>query len=504
MSFASLIKSFPQMLSQPTGIAVMASVGIHGLLGLTLPYLPLASQEKPGSPRTVQLVELTPAELSRLPQAAPPLTSLPVPNSSQSYQSLPTLPSSLSSPGSSSLSRGSLSRGTLAPGSLSRGSLAQGSLSRGSLSRGSLAQGSGSRGSLQRGSTGDLFGGKTRISDPPVRLELANRPRRNPRAADLFSVVRGVKPGDLREFSNRDIEQLDRANQRTEQSETTNQRTEQLDTANQSTDIINQRIEQLARRNQSTEQLDSNNQRTEQPETANQRTEQSETANQRTEQSETANQRTEQSETANRRTEQSETANRRTEQSETANRRTEQSETANRRTEQSETANRRTEQSETANRRTEQSETANRRTEQSETANRRTEQREETGQQQQLAYNPNGTSESDAIEKIKDTANQYENAQWQRVTQSISYPSGMACPQQAPNSASITVVVDSGNRIVSGPDLVQSTGYDVLNQKALEAVRGAIPSTNQRTVYNFRVNVNKESCTPNSGGTSEG
>jgi outer membrane biosynthesis protein TonB len=256
--------------------------------------------------------------------------------------------------------------------------------------------------------------------------------------------VRGVKPGDLREFSNRDIEQLDRANQRTEQSETANRRTEQLDTANQNTDIINQRIEQLARRNQGTEQ------------------------------------------------------------SETANQRTEQSETANRRTEQSETANRRTEQSETANQRTEQSETANRRTEQSETANQRTAQREETRQQQQLAYNSNGTSESDAIEKLKDTANQYENAQWERIPLSINYPSGMACPQQAPNSASITVVVDSGDRIVSGPDLAQSTGYDVLNQKALEAVRGAIPSTNQRTLYNFRVNVNKESCTPNSGGTSEG
>jgi len=71
-SFPDLIKSVPEKLTQPTSIAVMASVGIHALLGVTLPYWSVSSEEKPQLPRTVQLVELTPAEQSRLPQLSPP------------------------------------------------------------------------------------------------------------------------------------------------------------------------------------------------------------------------------------------------------------------------------------------------------------------------------------------------------------------------------------------------------------------------------------------------
>ncbi|MCA1991137.1 MAG: TonB family protein [Coleofasciculus sp. S288] len=72
MSYASLITSLSQKLTQPTGIAVMASAGIHALVGVALPYLPNSSQENPNSPQPVQLVELTPTELSRVPDLAPP------------------------------------------------------------------------------------------------------------------------------------------------------------------------------------------------------------------------------------------------------------------------------------------------------------------------------------------------------------------------------------------------------------------------------------------------
>ncbi len=92
-TFPNLIKSFPQKLFlQPTSIAVMASLGIHGLLGVSLPYLPIASQEKPKPLQNVKLVQLTPTEQSRLPQLSPPP---PLPNQ---FQSLYPLPSSLSTP----------------------------------------------------------------------------------------------------------------------------------------------------------------------------------------------------------------------------------------------------------------------------------------------------------------------------------------------------------------------------------------------------------------------
>ena len=108
MSYASLTKSFPdfikscsETLFQPTGIAVMASVGVHVLLGAALPYMSLSSQEKPKPRRTVQLVQLSPTEQGRLPQLSPsPLPPLPnqFPSLSNQLPPLSPLPSSLSSP----------------------------------------------------------------------------------------------------------------------------------------------------------------------------------------------------------------------------------------------------------------------------------------------------------------------------------------------------------------------------------------------------------------------
>ncbi|MBD1809413.1 energy transducer TonB [Microcoleus sp. FACHB-SPT15] len=93
-SFPNLIKSVPEKLSQPTSIAVMASIGIHVVVGLSLPYLPSFSREKSPSRRTVQLTQLSPQEQSRLPQLSPP--PLP-PAVSTQIQPLESLPPTLSS-----------------------------------------------------------------------------------------------------------------------------------------------------------------------------------------------------------------------------------------------------------------------------------------------------------------------------------------------------------------------------------------------------------------------
>ncbi|NET04520.1 MAG: TonB family protein [Symploca sp. SIO2B6] len=86
MSYTSFIQSIPGKLSQPLSIAVMASVGIHALLGVTLP--PMWSSEKPQKQRNVELLELTPSQQSRLPE----LSALPpIPNQDNSLSPFPTI-----------------------------------------------------------------------------------------------------------------------------------------------------------------------------------------------------------------------------------------------------------------------------------------------------------------------------------------------------------------------------------------------------------------------------
>ncbi|MCP6757776.1 MAG: hypothetical protein NHB32_03145 [Fischerella sp. CENA71] len=70
MSYVSVLKSIPEIISQPTGIAVLASVGIHGVIALFLPWMQMETQPKQTkSPKTgVGLVELNQADQSRLPQ----------------------------------------------------------------------------------------------------------------------------------------------------------------------------------------------------------------------------------------------------------------------------------------------------------------------------------------------------------------------------------------------------------------------------------------------------
>lgn len=104
MSYWSFMKSLPIALRQPTGIATIVSVGVHGLLWVVLPVLPLSSKTTESEvQRPVALVELTPAEQSRLPSFATPQLSLPpLPKTTNLFPSLPSLQSSNSLPSTSS------------------------------------------------------------------------------------------------------------------------------------------------------------------------------------------------------------------------------------------------------------------------------------------------------------------------------------------------------------------------------------------------------------------
>lgn len=90
MSYVSLFKTLPETLGSSTSLAAIASLGIHGLLLAILPVLPFESKPSEPPQRTVGLVELTPAEQSRLPQVATSDVTLPPFATQQSP--LPPLP----------------------------------------------------------------------------------------------------------------------------------------------------------------------------------------------------------------------------------------------------------------------------------------------------------------------------------------------------------------------------------------------------------------------------
>ncbi|HLO88722.1 MAG TPA: hypothetical protein VK203_27460 [Nostocaceae cyanobacterium] len=85
MSYVSLLKNIPEFFSQPTGIAAIASLSIHGAIALIVPLLPSTASKTPEaeSPKTVGLIELSPADQSRLPE---------VPGTSQVALQPPQLP----------------------------------------------------------------------------------------------------------------------------------------------------------------------------------------------------------------------------------------------------------------------------------------------------------------------------------------------------------------------------------------------------------------------------
>jgi len=97
MSYVSLLKNIPEFLSQPTGIAALASVGIHGAIAFIMPLVPVDSNkpnQQVASSKTVGLVELNQAEQNRLPGSAPKIALKPLPLQSQ----VPALPNFVSQP----------------------------------------------------------------------------------------------------------------------------------------------------------------------------------------------------------------------------------------------------------------------------------------------------------------------------------------------------------------------------------------------------------------------
>ncbi|MBE9200410.1 MULTISPECIES: hypothetical protein [unclassified Nodularia (in: cyanobacteria)] len=70
MSYVSLLKNIPDILSQPTGIAAIASLGIHGAIALIVPLMPVDpdSSQVSASPTSVGILELSPADQNRLPE----------------------------------------------------------------------------------------------------------------------------------------------------------------------------------------------------------------------------------------------------------------------------------------------------------------------------------------------------------------------------------------------------------------------------------------------------
>ncbi|MDF5718806.1 MAG: hypothetical protein PUP93_34315 [Rhizonema sp. NSF051] len=106
MSYVSILKNIPDLLSQPAGIAAIASLGIHGAIAFILPLMPVDSkvaEHHQAIPKTVGLVELNQAEQNRLPQVGTsqiPLQSQvslipqvpPLPNFATQSTALPPLP----------------------------------------------------------------------------------------------------------------------------------------------------------------------------------------------------------------------------------------------------------------------------------------------------------------------------------------------------------------------------------------------------------------------------
>ncbi len=77
-------KNFLAILIEPTSIAILGSIALHAILGASLPFFTQLQKEiKKADPGTVKVVELTPNELQRIPQAPPipaPQIATPVPS----------------------------------------------------------------------------------------------------------------------------------------------------------------------------------------------------------------------------------------------------------------------------------------------------------------------------------------------------------------------------------------------------------------------------------------
>jgi hypothetical protein len=81
MSQSSTRKTFSDILLDPTAIASVGSIAVHAILAANLAFFTQPTKQiKKAEPGTVKVVELTPSELQRIPQAPP---NLPSPTAAQ-------------------------------------------------------------------------------------------------------------------------------------------------------------------------------------------------------------------------------------------------------------------------------------------------------------------------------------------------------------------------------------------------------------------------------------
>ena len=70
MSYFSVLKNVSGVFGQPTGIAAIASLGLHGAIAMIVPLIPVdphpSSEVEPT--RTVGVMESTPSDMSKFPQ----------------------------------------------------------------------------------------------------------------------------------------------------------------------------------------------------------------------------------------------------------------------------------------------------------------------------------------------------------------------------------------------------------------------------------------------------
>ena len=86
---SSTRNNFLDILLDPTAIAIVASIALHAMIGASLPlFTQLETEGKKVGPSTVKVVQLTPIELQRIPQAPPaptpqilpPVITQPIPS----------------------------------------------------------------------------------------------------------------------------------------------------------------------------------------------------------------------------------------------------------------------------------------------------------------------------------------------------------------------------------------------------------------------------------------
>ncbi|HIK12075.1 MAG TPA: hypothetical protein IGS52_17755 [Oscillatoriaceae cyanobacterium M33_DOE_052] len=112
MQYSLPLKNLLDPIRQPTGLAILASLGIHGIVGVSFESLPMFAKtpkEKHNTP--VPMVQLTPEQLSRI--QPPPRTELTLPLLPP--QALLPSPSTSLNPGAAPTPKGNTSAGDLPP-----------------------------------------------------------------------------------------------------------------------------------------------------------------------------------------------------------------------------------------------------------------------------------------------------------------------------------------------------------------------------------------------------